>query len=238
MIKRQITRSREMEEMRNFSDQSQQRIEIPLPNHNVCNICQVSYDNYHNHLATNEHIKNQNNFQKDLNMLIDCEIEELDRKNIFKKDVHRTIAEVSKLKISKSKHDLALHDPEESDFELIDLKIQKKAAITPARVEEYYGLTTVNKSELIIAITSQRAPSRSMSPFKLVSKNDQQEKAAFFKIHESPTKTNLNAPLSSIDENDEFEKSRLKVLSCNNKISSDAQRQLYKNRNAKHILPL
>jgi hypothetical protein len=28
-----------MEEMRNFSDQSQQRIEIPLPNHNVCNIC-------------------------------------------------------------------------------------------------------------------------------------------------------------------------------------------------------
>jgi len=79
-----------------------------------------------------------------------------------------------------------------------------------------------------------------MSPFKLVSKNDQQENAAFFKIHESPTKaTNLNAPLSSIDENDEFKKSRLKVLSCNNKTSSDAQRQpLYKNRNAKHILPL
>lgn len=38
-IKLYQTKSREQEELRNNSDYSQHKIEVPLPNHNNCNIC-------------------------------------------------------------------------------------------------------------------------------------------------------------------------------------------------------
>jgi len=81
-------------------------------------------------------------------MLIDCEIEALDVKNRFKKDISKRL-DVSKTRSNKKP---AVTDSLDSDFELVDLKV-KKVSTTPTRVEEYYGLPPVNKSELMITIT-------------------------------------------------------------------------------------
>lgn len=62
-IKQILQRAREREELMHvsgspvfeFSTQEKKQIMVPLPNHDICNVCKVSYEDYHKHIASDAH---------------------------------------------------------------------------------------------------------------------------------------------------------------------------------------